>query len=174
MYEGNCVGAKTSDEAIALVKELKAAYEKDVAAGAAWSGNNSASSEAGKAELADFTNVGAVNLEYHRFWHAGDILMAHGVMATLYGDELTPGGTVTPGPGDDPVDPGKLMLGDVNVDGEVDTRDVLVLNQNLLAGEKLTAQGILNADVDQDGSPSAADALAILQYTIGLIKSFPV
>jgi endoglucanase len=85
------------------------------------------------------------------------------------------GAVPTPPTGDDPVvDPGKLTLGDVNCDGAVDIRDVLVLNQNLLAGTKLSAQGILNADVDQDGAPSAADALAILQYTIGLVKSFPV
>jgi endoglucanase len=81
------------------------------------------------------------------------------------------GAVPTPPTGDEP---GELTLGDVNCDGTVDIRDVLVLNQNLLAGTKLTEQGILNADVDQDGAPTAADALAILQYTIGLVKSFPV
>ncbi len=173
MYEGNCVGAKTSDEAIALVKELKAAYEKDVAAGAAWSGNNSASSEAGKAELADFTNVGAVNLEYHRFWHAGDILMALGTMAELYPDLTPDEGSVTPGP-TTPTTPGETLLGDVNCDGDVNLLDVLALNRNLLAGEAITDQGKVNADVDLDGKPTAVDALNILKYTINLVKEFPV
>ncbi len=86
MYTGNCAGAPTSQEAIKLVETLRTAYKKDVANGANWSGNNSASSAAGKAELADFKNVGAVDLSYHRFWHAGDSMMALGTMATLYPD----------------------------------------------------------------------------------------
>ncbi len=175
MYEGNCVGAKTSDDAIALVQELKAAYEKDVAAGASWSGNNSASSDAGKAELAGFTNVGAVELEYHRFWHAGDILMALGTMAELYPDLVPDEGGEDPTTPTTPSDePGELMLGDVNCDKAINVLDVILLNKNLLAGETLTAQGILNADVDQDGQPSVADALNILKYCISLVTSFPV
>ncbi len=166
MYEGNCAGAKTSDDAIALVKELKAAYEKDVAAGANWSGDNSASSSAGQAELADFTNVGAVELQYHRFWHAGDILMALGTLAELY-PELTPDSTPEPGPTDG-------LLGDVNVDGTVDILDVILLNKALLIGEKITAQGEFNADVNQSGAPDADDTLNILKYTINLVKEFPV
>ncbi len=165
MYEGNCAGAKTSDEAVALVQELKMAYEKDVAAGANWSGSNSASSEAGKAELAEFTNVGAVELQYHRFWHAGDILMALGTMAELYPDML-PGAT-------EPT-PGETLLGDVNVDGTVDILDVIKLNKALLAGESLLPQGKINADVDLDGTPTSADALNILKYTIKLVAGFPV
>ncbi len=166
MYEGNCAGAKTSEEAVALVKELKAAYEKDVAAGANWSGDNSASSAAGKAELADFTNVGAVELQYHRFWHAGDILMALGTLAELYPD-MTPGSTPEPGPTDG-------LLGDVNVDGKVDILDVILLNKALLAGEQITAQGEFNADVNQSGAPDSDDALNILKYTIKLVTEFPV
>ncbi|MBQ9110245.1 MAG: cellulose 1,4-beta-cellobiosidase [Oscillospiraceae bacterium] len=174
MYEGNCAGVKTSDEAVALVAELKAAYEKDVAAGASWSGNNSASSDAGKAELADFTNVGAVELQYHRFWHAGDALMALGTFAELYPEMVpTTGSEVGPTDPTDEVDPNGL-LGDVNVDGKVTISDVLLLNKNLMAGETLTAQGAFNADVDQDGTPTSADALNILKYTIMIITSFPV
>ncbi len=61
-----------------------------------------------------------------------------------------------------------VKYGDVNCDGDVSIVDVLVLNKNLLAGEKLTDQGQLNADVDKDGSPTGADALNILKATIGL------
>jgi hypothetical protein len=49
-----------------------------------------------------------------------------------------------------------------------------MLNKNLLVGEELTKQGILNADVDADGVPTSADGLAILKYTVGLIKEFPI
>ncbi len=176
MYESqsNCKGVQTTQEAIDLVAELKAAYEKDVAAGASWSGNNSASSDAGKAELAGFTNVGAVELQYHRFWHAGDALMALGTFAELYPEMVpTTGSEVDPTDPTDDVDPNGL-LGDVNVDGKVTISDVLLLNKNLMAGETLTAQGAFNADVDQDGTPTAADALNILKYTIMIITSFPV
>ncbi len=168
MYESqsNCKGVKTSQEAIDLVAELKAAYEMDVAAGAQWSGNNSASSDAGKAELAGFENVGAVELQYHRFWHAGDILMALGVMAELYPD-MTP--TITYGEPD--LTP---LYGDANVDGEVDVLDIIVLNKYLLGGGKLSDQGALNADVDLDGDPSANDSLNIMKYIVKLIDELPV
>lgn len=67
-----------------------------------------------------------------------------------------------------------LQYGDVNCDKEVTIVDVLMLNKNLLVGEELTKQGILNADVDADGIPTSADGLAILKYTVGLIKEFPI
>ena len=69
---------------------------------------------------------------------------------------------------------GELMLGDVNCDGKVSIADVLTLNKNLMAGETLSKQGELNADVDQDGKPTSADALNILKYTIMIVTSFPV
>ncbi len=67
-----------------------------------------------------------------------------------------------------------VKYGDVNCDGEVDLRDVIVLNRNLLTGEKLSEQGVKNADVDRDGTPNSTDALNILKFTIGLVKSLPV
>lgn len=63
------------------------------------------------------------------------------------------------------------MKGDVNEDGEVNILDVIKLNKNLLSGETLTAQGAANADVDGDSTPSAADALTILKYTIKLLET---
>ncbi len=64
--------------------------------------------------------------------------------------------------------------GDVNCDGTVDILDVIKLNKVLLAGESLTDAGRQNADVDCDGTPSAADSLTILKYTIKLVPSLPV
>ena len=90
MYEGKCAGSQTSTEAINLVKELKAAYNKDVQNGAKWDSKYSASDPEGQAQIAGFKNVAKVDLNYHRFWHAGDDMMALGVMANLYGKELTP------------------------------------------------------------------------------------
>lgn len=67
-----------------------------------------------------------------------------------------------------------IAYGDVNVDGKVNISDVIVLNRALLAGENLTEQGIINADVDEDGTPSSGDSLSILKFTIGLVTEFPV
>ena len=69
---------------------------------------------------------------------------------------------------------GTVLYGDVNADGEVSIADVLCLNKNLLTGEELTDEGILNADVDLDGSPTSADAMNILKYTVKLLKDLPV
>ena len=90
MYTGKCAGTQTSNETVALVEKLRAAYKKDVANGAKWTSKYSASDAEGQAELAKFKNVGNVDLNYHRFWHAGDDLMAMGVMATLYPDMGNP------------------------------------------------------------------------------------
>lgn len=70
--------------------------------------------------------------------------------------------------------PGDLTYGDVNCDGKVTINDVILLNKALLAGEKLTDQGALNADVNQNGNPDATDSLNILKYTIKLVTEFPV
>jgi hypothetical protein len=182
MYTGNAAptGTPCSDECLAKVKEFQEAYEKDVAAGADWSGDNSASSEAGKAELAGFKHVAAVDLNYHRFWHEGDAMMALGVMAELYGDELTPDSTATD-PGEDPSDepsdsseqgegdPSKILWGDANVDGEVDIMDVIVVNKNLLGAGQLSAQGKLNADVDQKNGVDTTDSLNIIKLVVELL-----
>ncbi|MBE6875542.1 MAG: cellulose 1,4-beta-cellobiosidase [Ruminococcus sp.] len=162
MYEGNYgskAGAKTSDEALALVQELKAAYEKDVAAGADWSGKTSelsASSAEGAAALAKFKNVAAVDLYYHRFWHAGDIMMALGDMATLYPD-------LTPTTSEEPTD---ILWGDADCSGEVDILDVITLNKAILGKETMSTQGEKNADVDQSGKPDSTDALNIMKLIV--------
>jgi len=163
MYEGNYgskAGVKTSDEALALVQELKAAYDKDVAAGADWSGATSelsASSAEGSAALAKFKNVAAVDLYYHRFWHAGDIMMALGDMATLYPD-LAP-------TSDEPV-PTDILWGDSDCSGEVDILDVITLNKAILGKDSLTPQGEKNADVDQSGKPDSTDSLNIMKLIV--------
>lgn len=69
---------------------------------------------------------------------------------------------------------GDVLYGDVNCDGVVNISDVLTLNKNLLAGEALTAQGAINADVDRDNAPTSADALNILKYTVKILETLPV
>ncbi len=162
----NCTGVKTSDEAIAKVQELKAAYEADVANGANWSGDYSASSAEGKAELEAFENVGAVELQYHRFWHAGDIMMALGTMAELY-PEIEP--SIQYGE-----ESGDILYGDAEDDGDVDIMDVIHLSQCLMGSGTLTTQGAKNADVDLNGNVNSTDTLNIMKYLVKLIDELPV
>jgi len=95
-----------------------------------------------------------------------------GIVYGSISDGTTPD-TTKPTDTTEPTDNTK-MYGDVNLDGEVTIVDVLLLNQNLLAGSTIKEQGVLNADVDVDGKPTSADAMAILKYTIGLITELPL
>ncbi len=62
-----------------------------------------------------------------------------------------------------------LMYGDVDVDGDVDIMDVILLNRNLMIGAEVSDQGILNADVDKSGEADAVDSLNILKAVVKLI-----
>lgn len=70
--------------------------------------------------------------------------------------------------------PDDVLYGDVNCDDVVNVLDVITLNRNLLGGGDLTGQGVINADVDRDSTPSAADSLNILKHIAGLIKTLPI
>ncbi len=69
---------------------------------------------------------------------------------------------------------GDTAYGDVNEDGDVSILDVILLNKSLLAGVEISEQAALNADVDLDGTPTSADSLGILKYTIKLVTEFPI
>lgn len=73
-----------------------------------------------------------------------------------------------------PTDTGPDICGDSNCDGTVNILDVIALNRSLLGGEPLTEQGILNSDVDGDNTPTSADSLTILKYTINLVQELPL
>ena len=65
------------------------------------------------------------------------------------------------------------FLGDVNEDGKVTILDVITLNKSLMVGEKLSAQGKINANVDFQGeNPDEIDSLNILKYVVEIIKDF--
>ena len=182
-----CAGAKTSDEAIALVKKLQTAYEKDVAAGAKWSGSYSASSSEGKAELEKFKNVGDVELQYHRFWHMGDAMMALGVMAELYPDmpagknptpteategttEATTEATKATEATKESTSAERTMWGDANVDKTVDLMDIIVVNKYLLGLTKLDGVGEKNADINDNGKVESNDGLNVMKLAFEILK----
>lgn len=145
-------------ESDAKYQELKAAYEADLANGAVF--DESVTQANGSPDVSDFTNVASVELNYHRFWHAGDILMALGTMYELY-PEVTP----------TTAEPVKTSWGDVNCDGLVDISDVVLLNRFISEDTTITItdQGILNADCVYDGDTTLDDSTIILQYIAGMV-----
>ena len=69
-----------------------------------------------------------------------------------------------------PAPTGDVVYGDVDLDGKVTIVDVIMLNKSLMIGEKLTAQQMKNANVDNKGDkPDETDALNILKAVVELI-----
>lgn len=178
----------------------------------------------------------SVTLNYHRFWHAGDILMALGTMYDLYPevlpeaqdeetvdkteitvavgetDKITPSkdgctfesadptiatvdenGVVTgvaegettvvvkfPSGTEkvvtvkvtDTTEDDDYLYGDVNLDGFVNSTDVVVLNKYLLSDTKYALQNekaYEQAQTVYDGVINSQDAMAIVNYVLELI-----
>jgi len=146
----------------------------------------------------DYKNVAEVNLDYHRFWHIGDVMMALGTMAELYPD-------VTPDP--DPTGTGSVTTttapetttatettttatetttggkteadwGDANCSGgKTEAEKVTIADAILVArvkaedtSAKITDAGKTNADVNGNGGVDDEDLTIILQYLAGLVK----
>ncbi len=113
-----------------------------------------------------------VDLNYHRFWHAGDALMSYGAMALLY-PEVEP----MPVDGEDTTEPDKDRLwGDANCDGQVLVNDAILVMAYATNPDTagITDEGLLNADVYQNGDGVAVtDAAAIQEYLTKLIKELP-
>lgn len=114
-------------------------------------------------------------LNYHRFWHEGDAMMALGAMALLYPDMQVGGAPVTtPGSSENPT---ATLPGDANCDGEVDLADAVLVKCYLInsAAYSISAEGKANADVQGNGNGlNAQDSLAILQKALKLIDKLPV
>lgn len=66
----------------------------------------------------------------------------------------------------------KVILGDVNCDNVVNAFDVSLLLKSLITDYELSEQGVLNADVDKDGSVKIADVIMIKKYLVGAIDKF--
>ena len=116
----------------------------------------------------DTGSTEGVDLNYHRFWHEGDAIMALGVMALLYPDV---------DPLDEGGDPGKVTLwGDADCNGVVEINDaVLVMSYvSNKAANPISDQGLLNADVNANGDGiSSNDALAIQKYLANVLTELP-
>ncbi|MDO5558873.1 MAG: glycoside hydrolase family 48 protein [Oscillospiraceae bacterium] len=149
-------------------------------------------------ELEDYYNANGktegFELNYHRFWHVGDMLMALGTMATLFPDvEVAPEDTyeigkevekpisdkveeveppvttpvvttTTPAPVTTPK-PGDNLYGDVDLNGTVELTDLTTLSQYLIHDIKqLSDQALINADVTGDNDVNLADLMHLKQF----------
>ena len=66
-----------------------------------------------------------------------------------------------------------FTYGDVNDDGVVDVRDVVLVMRHILDLETLDETGQELADVNTDGVVDVRDAALIMQKALGLIDHFP-
>lgn len=67
------------------------------------------------------------------------------------------------------------MLGDVNFDGVIDIRDVILVQRHILGYlPPLNTAQLTAADVNGDGIVNVIDAYLIMQYIQGYIDSFPI
>lgn len=76
----------------------------------------------------------------------------------------------TPGPSDDPIV--EVLLGDTDLDGDIDATDALCVLQHAASLKTLEGDALANADVDADGKINATDALNILKYAAKVIDAF--
>lgn len=67
----------------------------------------------------------------------------------------------------------KFLYGDVNCDKKLNAADASILLRYVVKLSKISRDGLLAADVDLDGTVSAADALLIVMRIISNIRSFP-
>ena len=165
MYEDE--GQKYSE----IYQKLHEAYEADVKAGAEmveFSGTYSYGMDCAT-NCDQFKNVAKVDLQYHRFWYAGDIMMGLGTMYELYPDVVpsTPG-NVDP-PSDDP-DWGNADCSEgANPVERVKLDDAVLVAKASSGLAELSVQGKLNADVENDGTITSADLAKLLKFLAGSI-----
>jgi len=129
-------------------------------------------------------------LNYHRFWHAGDAMMAIGTMATLFpdavpnnhgykigekvtepkGDVANPDGVIPPvsetTPSQSTPVASDIMYGDVDQDGKVDLSDLTKLSQYTLKDVTLSGDALKAADCNGDGTVDIRDIALLKQYVM--------
>ncbi len=132
----------------------------------------------------------SVELKYHRFWHAGDYLLALGTMWELYPDleadkyddssvePTEPTEPSTEGSSDIPtgsLNPDDYLYGDVDVNGVVELADLTTLGKYLLNGTIFPLVGESGNDAEiakeqsdtkYDGNIDPADSSLLSEYIL--------
>jgi len=65
--------------------------------------------------------------------------------------------------------PSGTLKGDADLSGKVDILDVITVNKAILGKEKLEGDALVNADINGNNKPDAADSLEIMKAIVGLI-----
>ncbi len=89
----------------------------------------------------------------------------YGVMKLIGGDVEKPDTPVTP-------NPDATMLGDVDLDGDVDLLDLTVLNQHIVKIAVLEGTALANANVINDDEIGISDLSQLKKYLIKVIDKF--
>ena len=106
-----------------------------------------------------------ISFEYVMYHNAEDgTAMTAGVATT------TPSVTLELTIGEEDAD---LLIGDVNMDGTIDTQDANLVVSYYYGSEELTVQQLKLADVDGNGTIDTQDANLIVSYYYGTIDAFP-
>ena len=169
-YSGEMPDGSKLEPGNSTFSSIRKSYEKDEMwqeAKKYYEGNGTDNNGDGTVDIKDY------QFQYHRFWHAGDAVVAYGTMALLYPE-------VKPFDGEDDVVTVSLY-GDANCDGGVDMSDIVLIMQSLANPNKyglggsdrtaITKQGLANADVDTSvKGVTAGDALRIQEFLLGKIK----
>ncbi len=131
----------------------------------------------------------SVELKYHRFWHAGDYLLALGTMwelypdleADKYDDSVEPTDPTEPSTEDSSnvptgsLNPDDYLYGDVDVNGAVELADLTTLGKYLLNNTIFPLVGesgndaetaMEQADTKYDGEISSADSSLLSEYIL--------
>ena len=66
-----------------------------------------------------------------------------------------------------------VFYGDVNLDGDVDLADAVLLNKAVAGSVTLNQQAALNADCNNDGKRSADDSMVLLKFLVHLVNDLP-
>ena len=62
-----------------------------------------------------------------------------------------------------------ILWGDANNDGTVDISDVVLMNRVYVGVDEISADGLMNADVDQSGKIELSDSMNILRLLVHLL-----
>uniref|UniRef100_UPI0035941E46 dockerin type I domain-containing protein n=1 Tax=Herbivorax sp. ANBcel31 TaxID=3069754 RepID=UPI0035941E46 len=85
----------------------------------------------------------------------------------VYGEPASDSPPPTPEPDPDPID-----IGDINMDGVIDSTDYLLLARHILEIEMLTDEQLERADVNGDGKVDSTDGTILKRYILEIIDSF--
>ena len=68
---------------------------------------------------------------------------------------------------------GCRISGDINLDGQVDITDVILLNRYCSGTVSLNKNAVKNADCDGDKEVSSNDAVVLLQFLVHIVSFLP-